>query len=85
MVQRMSITFSVVEDERWILTCLLVSQKYIFVNILGNRNTYGEFIVLNLFTWFALEHPDIKPLLFPLKKNVILQYLSFHFHDIHVL
>ena len=42
--------------------------KNTFVNISGNCYSYKGFIVLNLFTWFVVERPNIKPLLFPLKK-----------------
>ena len=44
-----------------------MSQKYIFKQL---RNCYSDkgLRVLNLFTWFAVERPNIKPLLFPLKK-----------------
>ena len=43
--------------------------KNTFVNNSDNCYSDKGFIVLNLFAWFAVEPPNIKTLLFPLKKD----------------
>ena len=49
---------------------LCISEPKIHLNISSNCYTDEEFIAHNFFTWFAVEHPNIKPLLFPLKKSL---------------